>query len=183
MPQHAKFANPGLQSTIHGTLTPIGNRILVKDMHFGETKSKGGIILMDDDGKNLGVHPRWAQVWAIGKEQEDVEVGQWVLVAHGRWSRGVKLVQDEDIEDNLEIRMIDEDDVMLKSWDTPPQEDYIMAGYVNTGGNLQITAEQSQTIAKQKASGQATAGYYSSSTAKPYTYRKKKYRSTNNRLD
>jgi co-chaperonin GroES (HSP10) len=170
------------KTIVKGNIRPIKNRILVTDMHFGETKSKGGIIILDDDAKDLGVHPRWCKVWAVGPTQEDVEVGQWVLVAHGRWTRSIEL-HTKDTKDPMDVRMVDEDDVMIKSWDVPPREDYIMAGYVNTGGNLDITAKQSALIAEQKAAGQSTAGYYSSSTAKPYTYRKKTYKSGSGKMD
>ena len=46
------------KTIVQGTIKPIKNRILVTDMHFGQTKSKGGLIILDDDGKDLGVHPR-----------------------------------------------------------------------------------------------------------------------------
>ena len=61
---------------IKGTITPLKKRVLVSDMHFGMTKTKGGIILQDDDGTADGVHPRWAKVYAIGKEQDDVTRSQ-----------------------------------------------------------------------------------------------------------
>ena len=118
---------------IKGTITPLKKRVLVSDMHFGMTKTKGGIILQDDDGSADGVHPRWAKVYAIGKDQEDVKVGQWVLVAHGRWTRYIKL------EDDTEVRMIDEQDILLVS-DKEPDHNRVMAGYTNTGGAAQITA-------------------------------------------
>ena len=81
----------GKQHIHHGSITPLKKRVLVSKMHFGETKSKGGIILMDDDGTGSGIHPRWAKVYAVGKDQDDVKVGQWILVAHGRWSRAFKV--------------------------------------------------------------------------------------------
>ena len=40
----------GKQYTVENDITPLKNRVLVSDMHFGETKSKGGIIIVDDDG-------------------------------------------------------------------------------------------------------------------------------------
>ena len=104
-------------------------------MHFGETKSKGGIILIDDDGSEGGIHPRWAEVYAIGNKQEDVKVGQWVMVSHGRWSRALKVKKD-NVE--LEVRMIDEDDILLVS-DEEPEENRKQAGYVNMGGAQQMT--------------------------------------------
>ena len=74
----------GKQYTVENDITPLKKRVLVSDMQFGATKSKGGIIILDDDGTEAGIHPRWAKVYAIGNQQEDVKVGQWVLVAHGR---------------------------------------------------------------------------------------------------
>ena len=126
----------GKQYTINHDITPLKKRVLVSHMHFGETKSKGGIILVDDDGSQAGIHPRWAKVYAIGKEQEDVTVGQWVMVAHGRWSRALKVKKD-DIE--LEVRMIDEEDILLVS-DEEPEQNRKQAGYVNTGGHQQMTS-------------------------------------------
>ena len=121
---------------IKGTITPLKKRVLVSDMHFGMTKTKGGIILQDDDGSADGIHPRWAKVYAIGNKQDDVEVGQWVLVAHGRWSRALK-VKKADVE--LEVRMIDENDILLVSNEEPDFNNR-QAGYINTGGMQQMTS-------------------------------------------
>ena len=125
----------GKQYTVDNDITPLKKRVLVSKMHFGETKSKGGIILIDDDGSEGGIHPRWAEVYAIGKDQEDVKVGQWVMVSHGRWSRALKVKKD-NVE--LEVRMIDEDDILLVS-DEEPEQNRKQAGYVNMGGARQMT--------------------------------------------
>ncbi len=126
----------GKQYTVDHDITPLKKRVLVSDMHFGETRSKGGIILVDDDGSQSGIHPRWAKIYAVGNKQEDVKVGQWVLVAHGRWSRALK-VKKKDLE--LEVRMIDENDILLVS-DDEPDFNNRQAGYVNTGGMPQMTS-------------------------------------------
>ena len=126
----------GKQYTVDNDITPLKKRVLVSHMHFGETKTKGGIILMDDDGTADGIHPRWAKVYAVGKDQDDVKIGQWVMVAHGRWSRAFK-VKKEGVE--LEVRMIDENDILLVS-DTEPEQNRKQAGYVNTGGMQQMTS-------------------------------------------
>ena len=126
----------GKQYTVDNDIKPLKKRVLVSDMHFGETKTKGGIILTDDDGSEGGIHPRWAKVYAIGDQQEDVTVGQWVMVSHGRWSRGFK-VKKEGVE--LEVRMIDENDILLVS-DEEPDQNRTKAGYVNTGGRRQMTS-------------------------------------------
>ena len=126
----------GKEYTVENDIKPLKKRVLVSDMHFGETKTKGGIILTDDDGSEGGIHPRWGKVYAIGDQQEDVKVGEWVMVAHGRWSRGFK-VKKQDVE--LEVRMIDENDILLVSEDEPDQN-RMQAGYVNTGGMRQMTS-------------------------------------------
>ena len=126
----------GKQYTVENDIKPLKKRVLVSDMHFGETKTKGGIILTDDDGSESGIHPRWGKVYAIGDQQEDVTVGQWVMVSHGRWSRGFK-VKKEGVE--LEVRMIDENDILLVS-DDEPEQNRTKAGYVNTGGMRQMTS-------------------------------------------
>ena len=126
----------GKEYTVDYDITPLKKRVLVSDMHFGETKTKGGIILTDDDGSEGGIHPRWGKVYAIGDQQEDVTVGQWVMVSHGRWSRGFK-VKKEGVE--LEVRMIDVNDILLVS-DEEPEQNRTKAGYVNTGGMSQMTS-------------------------------------------
>ena len=126
----------GKQYTVENDIVPLKKRVLVCKMHFGETKSKGGIILVDDDGSQAGIHPRWAKVYAIGKDQEDVTVGQWVMVAHGRWSRALKVSKD-GVE--LEVRMIDENDILLVS-DEEPEQNRKQAGYINMGGAKQMTS-------------------------------------------
>jgi co-chaperonin GroES (HSP10) len=125
----------GKEYTVDYDITPLKKRVLVTDMHFGETKTKGGIILTDDDGSESGIHPRWGKVYAIGDQQEDVKVGEWVMVSHGRWSRGFK-IKKKGVE--LEVRMIDENDILLVS-DEEPDQNRMQAGYVNTGGMQQMT--------------------------------------------
>ena len=126
----------GKQYTVDYDITPLKKRVLVSNMHFGETKTAGGIILTDDDGTESGIHPRWAKVYAVGDQQDDVQVGQWLLIAHGRWSRALKVKKD-GVE--LEVRMIDENDILLVS-DDEPEQNRLKAGYINTGGMRQMTS-------------------------------------------
>ena len=126
----------GKQYTGDYDITPLKKRVLVSDMQFGETKTAGGIILTDDDGTESGIHPRWAKVYAVGDRQDDVRVGQWLLIAHGRWSRALKVKKD-GVE--LEVRMIDENDILLVS-DDEPEQNRLKAGYINTGGMRQMTS-------------------------------------------
>ncbi len=126
----------GKQYTVENDIKPLKKRVLVSDMQFGATKSKGGIILLDDDGTEAGIHPRWAKVYAVGDQQDDVAIGQWLLVAHGRWSRALKVKKDGK---ELEVRMIDENDILLVS-DEEPEFNNRQAGYINTGGMQQMTS-------------------------------------------
>ena len=135
--QHKGFgSHGGKQYTVENDIKPLKKRVLVSDMQFGATKSKGGIILLDDDGTEAGIHPRWAKVYAIGDQQDDVKVGEWVMVAHGRWSRALKVKKDGN---ELEVRMIDENDILLVS-DAEPDFNNRQAGYINTGGMQQMTS-------------------------------------------
>ena len=90
---------------------PLHDTILVKDMNFEERKI-GSIIIVKDDGKNSGIRPRWAEVYAVGPEQNDVQVGQFICVEHGRWTRGVEI---EDETGRHTIRKVDPKDIMLVS--------------------------------------------------------------------
>ena len=102
-----------------GQLLPVKDNVICSDMVFTERFTTSGIILPSDNGKSSGVRPRWGRVWAVGPEQKDVKVGQWICVAHGRWTRGVD-IQDDDHA--LTIRKIDPKDILLVS-DTEPQDD------------------------------------------------------------
>jgi co-chaperonin GroES (HSP10) len=103
-------------------LVPLKDTVLVSEMKFEERLSSGGIVLLDDDMKSSGVRPRWAKVYAIGPEQKDVEVGQYILIAHGRWTRGV--IIDSSVHGKQTIRKVDNDDILLVS-DEPVEDETI----------------------------------------------------------
>lgn len=69
---------------------PIKKTILVSEIESG-MQYRNGIIIPDDDMKERGIHARWAKVAAIGPDVYDIEVGDWVLVEHGRWGRGIEM--------------------------------------------------------------------------------------------
>ncbi|MEK9700346.1 MAG: co-chaperone GroES family protein [Candidatus Poseidoniales archaeon] len=114
-----------MPTRIQGKIKPLKKRVLVSNMHFGMLKTKSGVILPDNDGTAAGTHPRWAKVYATGPDQNDVEVGQWVLIAHGRWTRQVLLDQGEQ---ELDVRMVDEKDILLMT-DQEPDVNTITAPY------------------------------------------------------
>ena len=103
-------------------LRPIADGVIVIDMNFGEQKTQSGLIIQSDNGKTHGIHPRWAQVYAVGNEQQDVTVGQWILIEHGRWTRGIKI---EDDEGEKIVRRVDTKCMMMVS-DEPPPDDVLL---------------------------------------------------------
>jgi co-chaperonin GroES (HSP10) len=102
---------------VEGTLRPLDNKVLVHEMEFGIEKSLGGIFLPSDDGKSTGIHPRWAKIYAVGPNQKDVKVGEWILLEHGRWSRGINYRTPEG--EDIVIRLADLN-AMLMSADEKP---------------------------------------------------------------
>ena len=70
---------------------PIKKNVFVSDLDSGPHISSGGIIIPDDNGIDRGIHPRWGRVWAIGPDVTDLEVGEWVLMEHGRWTLSIDL--------------------------------------------------------------------------------------------
>ena len=78
-------------------LTPIHDKVIVTDLERGEKTTKTGIIIMDDStvaAGERGIRPRWARVYAVGPEQKDVTVGEWILLEHGRWTLGQDLTEE-----------------------------------------------------------------------------------------
>jgi co-chaperonin GroES (HSP10) len=103
-------------------LTPLGDNVIVANMNFGSRQLSSGIIMLGDDAKTDGIRPRWAMVFAVGPDQQDVKPGQWVLVEHGRWTRGC-VIEMQGTE--MVIRKIDKNAILLVSDETPNFDDMI----------------------------------------------------------
>ena len=97
----------------------IKKRVLASLCERGERMSAGGVHLLDDNGKEEGIRPRWFLVKAIGPDQEEVVPGDYVLVAHGRWTWSATVNDKETHETLDEIRMIDENDMLAVSKERP----------------------------------------------------------------
>lgn len=98
-----------------GTLEPIADHIIVADIESESERVQHGIIIPSEKGEHRGIRHRWARVVAVGPEQEDVKPGQWILVEHGRWTRGAKL------DDGNVYRKVDPDGMILVS-DSRPED-------------------------------------------------------------
>jgi co-chaperonin GroES (HSP10) len=97
-------------------LRPLNDVVIVGEMVFDQRLTTGGIIIPNDNGKSNGIRPRWGQVYAVGPDQKDVQVGEWVCVAHGRWTRGID-IQDENGKQTL--RRVDPEDILMSADEQP----------------------------------------------------------------
>jgi co-chaperonin GroES (HSP10) len=116
MQTKAAFAPHRLQQH---QIRPLNKTVIVSDMTFDQRITSSGIVLLNDNGTSTGIRPRWGQVYAIGPDQKDVQLGQWICVAHGRWTRGLEV---EDDAGKKTLRRIDPDDILLVS-NVQPQDD------------------------------------------------------------
>ena len=105
-------------SVVKGKIHPIRDKVIVHNMNFGEQHTSGGLIILGDDGKDRGIYPRWGQVYAKGPEnKEEYQVGDWILVEHGRWTRGAELDTGEG--EPTTIRMVDNACVLMWAKEKP----------------------------------------------------------------
>jgi co-chaperonin GroES (HSP10) len=117
---------------ITGTLVPLKDKVFVSDMEFGEEFTQSGIILQSSNGKSEGIHPRWGKVWAVGPDQKDVKVGEWILVEHSRWTRTIEYENDDG--SITELRMVELKAIMMSADEKP--EDVQRSDRVGAGSNV-----------------------------------------------
>lgn len=99
-------------------IKPIRDKVLARMIDgFGEKKTAGGVIIQERDGTADAIRPRWFEVKHVGPEQKDVAPGDYVLVAHGRWSRGVKI----DPADDYKLYFLDNDEMLIVSDEMPSE--------------------------------------------------------------
>ena len=103
-----------------------------------ERKTAGGLILAGDDATEAGIRARWFQTISVGEEVLDIKENQYILVDHGRWTRGVTLVTD-DVEE-LQVRRVDIKDILGKQ-DNKPNAVY-------QSGVYSSNAEQVDTLGR-----------------------------------
>ena len=106
---------------------PIGAHIIVCDMSFDQRITHGGILLPNDDMKSAGIRPRWGKIYKIGADNKDPDVYEelWVMVSHGRWTRGIDI---EDETGKKTLRRVDPNDILLVS--DEPMSDETMSDKV-----------------------------------------------------
>ena len=118
-----QYSKPAFSPTKVVKLTFFKDHIIVSDMKFDQRVTSGGIILLDDDKKSSGIRPRWAKIYGLGPEQDDpqLEIGKYILISHGRWTRGITV---ETPEGKLTLRKVDPSDILLVS-DEPMDDETI----------------------------------------------------------
>jgi co-chaperonin GroES (HSP10) len=109
-------------------VTPLRDGIIVEEMKFGMQTTSKGLIILNDDGANHGIKPRWARVYSIGPDQKDISVGQYILVEHGRWTRGIEVVNPDTGEETV-VRKVDNENILMVS-----DEPMIDMSYSNVTG-------------------------------------------------
>lgn len=97
--------------------------VLISDMNFGERKSAAGIVLRSDNAKVTGIYPRWGKVYKVGPEQTEIKEGQWILVEHGRWTRGIRI---DDGTGEKTIQKVDINGIIAVSDEEPSALDQII---------------------------------------------------------
>lgn len=108
-------------STVNFTsIIPMPNTVLVHNIEQGEKRTKNGIIILDDNGKERGIRERWAQVWRKHQDITEVDVGDWILIKHGRWTRGIDV--DDGTGNPVTIRKVDWPEAVLVSTKDCPLE-------------------------------------------------------------
>jgi co-chaperonin GroES (HSP10) len=113
--------------TDYKKITPTRDNIIVTDMDIGERVSAGGVIIIGDNMEERGIRPRWCKVVSVGPKNKDVNEGEYILVAHGRWSRGLDMT-DPNSGETTTIRMVDPKDVLMSA-DELPLDDYVGTTY------------------------------------------------------
>jgi co-chaperonin GroES (HSP10) len=99
------------------TFRPLRDQVFVSDLENGISVTLGGLIIPDDNRTNRGIHARWGRVYAKGPDAEGVDIGEWVLIEHGRWTNGI------DFEENgepMKLWRIDWPDAVMMACDQNP---------------------------------------------------------------
>ena len=108
-------------NVVEGKIRALGKDVLVTEMNFEARVNAAGIILPGEDGKNSGIRPRWGKIYSVGPDQDDPELtpGRWILVSHGRWTRGIDIAVDGE---TLSLRKVDINEILAVA-DSPVVDD------------------------------------------------------------
>lgn len=97
----------------------VKNNVFVTELDSGPRISVGGIIIPDDDMRERGIRPRWAKVWTVGPEVEDIKPGEWIFIEHGRWTPGIDIKMPEGL---VRVWRVDYPAAVLCAAENDPRE-------------------------------------------------------------
>ena len=104
-------------------LRAIRDNILCINGDFGDLTTKSGLIIKSTAGKSEGITPRWFQIFELGPEADkDLQVGQWVYVAYGRWTQGVECEDERFPDGKTTVWRVEPDGCMAVSDEQPEQQ-------------------------------------------------------------
>jgi len=87
-----------------GFFNPPFDAIYVVNLEQGEMTTNSGIIITDDQMKERGIRPRWAQVWKVGsKWEQDFKPGQYLFLEHGNWSNVMTITSKDGSKMDMQI--------------------------------------------------------------------------------
>lgn len=99
-------------------IKPIHDKVLARMLEpVGDERIMNGVIITE---RNLGeesIRPRWFEILSVGAEQTEMSAGEFVLVPHGRWSRGLDL--EGTLREADKIFLLD-NDALLGTSDVNP---------------------------------------------------------------
>ena len=101
------------------SFTPYKDKVFVKNLDHGPQVTAAGVIIPDDNMTNRGIRARWGQVWAIGPDVKDLDVGQWILIEHGRWTERMTI---ETEQETVEVWQVEYPKSVLMSSDQKPKD-------------------------------------------------------------
>lgn len=97
-------------------LIPINDKVIGKSVDdYGIKTTAGGLIINEKDGATESIRPRWFEITHVGPNNKDVSTGDFVLVAHGRWSRAFTI----NVDDDTKYFHLDSDEILIKSDEKP----------------------------------------------------------------
>lgn len=101
------------------TITPLHDKVIGRmlDPMTGTRQTERGLYIAEDETSENFIRPRWFEVTHVGPEQQDIAVGQYVLVPHGRWSRGLDINNTRRESDFLFL--LDHNDILGACDDEP----------------------------------------------------------------
>jgi co-chaperonin GroES (HSP10) len=105
-------------------IRPLHDRILAELTGLDTRVTASGIIIQSENGKDRGIRPRWAKAVLVGEGIDWVKPGQYILVAHGRWSRQFEC---EHNGEKLKLVHLDNKECLIVS-DELPDDNYIGVG-------------------------------------------------------